>query len=79
MSSFSLKFLKVSTGKAGWPHVIWLTPNGVPIMGLNSLILEDEEPKCFGLITHLKLIAQHWRDPVWIETNKPASIGFEPL
>ena len=72
VSNFALEFLKVSSGRAGWPLVLWLTPSGEPIMSLNSLALEDDIPKRFGLITHLRLIARHWRDPAWSETNAPA-------
>ena len=79
VSSLALKFLKVSTGQAGWPLIIWLTPNGQPIMGLNSLTLEDEDPQRFGLITHLKIIAEHWRDPAWSEINQPALERIQSL
>ena len=79
VSSFALKFLKVSTGRAGWPLVLWLTPTGEPIMGLNSLTLEDEAPQKFGLITHLKIIAEHWRDPAWSDINRPALERIQSL
>ena len=72
VSCFALKFLKVSTGRAGWPMVLWLSPDGEPIMGLTSLALEDDAPERFGFVTHLKLIAQHWRDPSWAEVNQIA-------
>ena len=72
VSNFTLKFLKISTGQAGYPLVMWFTPKGIPIMGMTSLSLDDRPPQSFGLITHLKLIARYWRDPAWNETNQLA-------
>lgn len=72
VSQLFLKFIRISTGRAGCPLMMWLRPDGLPLMGASNMPFEDEPPGKFGLITHLKIIAHRWREPRWEDVNEPA-------
>lgn len=54
---------QISTGKAGWPLSIVLTPDRIPLFASTYLPLRDGDRDVeVGLLSYLKVLGAHWSD-----------------
>jgi len=64
---------QISTGKAGWPLSVVLTPERLPLFASTYLPLKDgDRDVSVGLLSYLKVLGSHWADERLQAQSAPA-------
>ena len=61
IDSTYMTFVQATTGSGGWPLSVWLTPDGLPIVGGTYFPPEDRGGRA-GFPTILKEVAKAWKE-----------------